>query len=159
MRLKIVLLIAALILFTAGICTGARFNYTWKNKDGVLNVTDYPPPEGTEIIEISIIPTIPEQKKAAPAADIKAQKKMQGPNEEQRRLMAEAYALRNEELLLRQEASRLLEEAREQRRLGKLQRYKERYRRRASKKEKEAQELISQADSLARKAENLEKGL
>lgn len=27
--------------------------YTWRDKDGVLNITDVPPPQGAEILEIS----------------------------------------------------------------------------------------------------------
>ena len=151
---KKVFLFVFLMLLIAGISNGARYNYTWEDKDGVLNVTDFPPPEGANIIDISVIPM---PKKKLLAIEEKQQKDLQLQSETRELLLVEAAALRSEEVALRLKAAELNAEAWEQRRLSKLHRYKDRYRRRASKKEQQAQDLISQADSLGRKAEILER--
>lgn len=148
-----IILTAVLTLFLAGICFGAQFNYTWKDAQGNLSVTDYPPPEGAEIIDISIIAG-PEQQRIAP---VQQQDGPPGQSATRSRLVAEAAVLRNQETSLRQQAAGLAEEAEEQRRLGRKHHYKERYQRRAGLKDREAEELIRQADALSGKAESLER--
>lgn len=139
-----------LTLFLAGMCYGAEFNYTWKDAEGNLYITDYPPPDGAEIIDISIIPV------PAPKPPIQQQVEQPGQSEIRSRLEAEAAALRKEETALRHKAAVLAEEAAEQRRIGKKRHYKERFQRRAGIKDREAEELVRQADALAGKAESLE---
>ena len=152
-----IILCTILMLFLSGMSYASRFNYTWIDADGTLNVTDYPPPGNAEIIDISAIPSPPKKQVDVLSADEMKQKKLLKQSQEKKRLMAQAEKLRDQEAELRQQASRLIDEAKEQRRLSKLNRYKGKYRRRASNKEQEAQDLIAQADSLALKAENLER--
>ena len=148
-----IILITLLTLFLAGICSSAEFNYTWNDGEGNLFITDYPPPNGAEIIDISIIP-VPAPQQLAP---IQEQVEQPDQNETRSRLEGEAAALRKEETVLRQKAAGLAEEAEEQRRLGKKHHYKERYQRRAGIRDREAEELVRQADALAGKAESLER--
>lgn len=153
MTSKIILTVALTLLLLAGICYGALFNYTWKDAEGDLFITDYPPPDGAEIIEISIIPA-PEQQRVTAAQQ---QVEPTGPITARSRMEAEAAALRKQESVLRHKAGELFAEAEEQRRLGKKHHYKERYQRRAGLKDREAEELVRQADALAGKAESLER--
>jgi hypothetical protein len=148
-----IILTTLLTLFLAGICSSAEFNYTWKDAEGNLFITDYPPPDGVEIIDISIIP-VPAPQQLAP---VQQQVEQPGQDEIRSRLEAEAAALRKEETALRYKAAGLAEEAEEQRRIGKKRHYKERYQRRAGIKDREAEELVRQADALAGKAESLER--
>jgi hypothetical protein len=47
----IVLFLATFLLWDCGY--GEEFIYTWKDEKGVLNITDYAPPTGSEILDIS----------------------------------------------------------------------------------------------------------
>jgi hypothetical protein len=52
MRIKIIILaLVSFVLWESGYC--AENIYTWRDKNGVLNITDYAPPPGAEILEIS----------------------------------------------------------------------------------------------------------
>jgi hypothetical protein len=148
-----IILTSVLTLLLAGISSGAEFNYTWKDTEGNLFITDYPPPDGAEILEVSIIP-LPEQKQVAPA---RKQEVTPGQKATLSRLEAEAAVLRKQEADLRQKAAELVAEADEQLRLAKKRHYKERYQRRAGIKKREAEELARQADALSVKAESLER--
>ena len=59
MTYKVIILII-LSAFFSSISYGAENIYTWKDEQGVLNITDQSPPDGVEIIDIS-----PSNKKAA----------------------------------------------------------------------------------------------
>lgn len=52
MVLQILFLALALVL-PWGLAHGEEYIYTWKDRNGVLNITDYAPPPGAEILEIS----------------------------------------------------------------------------------------------------------
>lgn len=147
------ILTAALTLLLAGICYGERYNYTWKDADGNLFITDYPPPDGSEILEVNVIP-LPERQQVAPP---RKQDVPSGPKAARSGLEAEAADLRKQEADLRQKAAGLAAEAEEQLRLAKKHHYKERYQRRAGLKEREAEELVRQADALSAKAQSLER--
>lgn len=151
---KIILFFAILSLMLAGVSSAARYNYTWKDADGVLNITDYPPPEDVEIIDISVIP-MPEENPEDKG--IEQQNVVESQNNALNRLQAEAASLRKEEAALRRNAADLTTEAQELIRISKKVKYKRRYRVRAGKKEREAEALISKADALAKQAEALEK--
>jgi hypothetical protein len=45
-----------LSIFFQGSSHAGVNNYTWKDDRGTLNITDYPPPEGVEILDISPVP-------------------------------------------------------------------------------------------------------
>jgi hypothetical protein len=150
MNTKIIFL-TVLMLFCAGISYGARFHYTWKDKEGTLNITDYPPPEGTQIIDISIIPEV---KKAPPPARQPATEDQR--EEERQQLLDQASMLREQGDALLEKASDLNNEALEQRKLTEHHRHQYRYRREASEKENEALNLAGQAADLVRKARELE---
>ena len=150
---KAILLLAVLTALLAESSLGARFNYTWKDADGVLNITDFPPPEDAEVLDVRVIP-IPDEKQITPT--VKQPEVRQEQDQARNRLLAEAASLRKEEATLRQEAAGLNDEAQELRRLGKKQGNKSRYRLRAAKKEREAEELINRADILGAKAQTLE---
>lgn len=47
----IILSLASILLWESGYC--AESIYTWRDKNGVLNITDYAPSPGAEILEIS----------------------------------------------------------------------------------------------------------
>lgn len=145
------ILSTVLTLFLAGICYGAQFTYTWKDAEGKLLITDYPPPDGAEIMDISVIATPGQQH----VAQVQQQVAQPGQSPTRSRLEAEAAALRKEEAALRQKAAGLAEEAEEQRRLAKKHHYKERYQRRAGLKDREAEELVRQADVLSDQAQSL----
>jgi hypothetical protein len=52
MRIRIIILaLVSVILWDNGYC--ADNIYTWRDKNGVLNITDYAPPHDAEILEIS----------------------------------------------------------------------------------------------------------
>lgn len=52
MKIWIVILsLASIMLWESGYC--AENIYTWRDKNGVLNITDHAPPPGAEILEIS----------------------------------------------------------------------------------------------------------
>lgn len=52
MHLRIIILtLATVLLWNSGYCE--ENIYTWKDKNGVLNITDYPPPPEAEILDIS----------------------------------------------------------------------------------------------------------
>lgn len=150
---KAILLLAVLMVLLAESSVDARFNYTWRDADGVLNITDYPPPEDAEVIDVRVIP-FPDEKQITP--EVKQPEVQQEQDQTRNRLLAEAASLRNEEATLRQEAAELIDEAQELRRLAKKQGNKRRYRLRAAKKEKEAEELLNRADILGAKAQTLE---
>jgi hypothetical protein len=151
MKKKVILLILLTVMIV-GTSNGEQFNYTWKDAEGVLNITDYPPPDGIEIIDISVI-RLSNKKQAAPV--VKKQNKQQ--NQSATQNVQLAASLRKEEAGLRQKATNLDDEAQELLRIGNRQRHKRSWRYRANIKENEAEELIRQAESLARKAEALER--
>ncbi len=62
---KKIILFTLLTVMIVGTSNGEQFNYTWKDAEGVLNITDYPPPDGIEIIDISVI-RLSNKKQAAP---------------------------------------------------------------------------------------------
>ena len=152
--MKKVILFTILTVMIAGISNGAQYRYTWKNAEGGLNITDYPPPENVEIIDITVI-SLPNEKQVVPV--IKKQDVRHNKNATQERQLAQAASLRKEEAKLRQNATNLKDEAQELLRIGNKQRHKRSWRYRASIKEKEAKGFIRQAESLARKAEDLER--
>jgi len=47
------MIIGVLFLFLTSVNHGAENIYTWKDKEGVVNITDQPPPPGAEIIDVS----------------------------------------------------------------------------------------------------------
>jgi Zn-dependent protease with chaperone function len=49
----ILLLFVSLVLCDLKICYGQEYIYTWKDKNGVLNITDYAPPTDAQILDIS----------------------------------------------------------------------------------------------------------
>jgi len=149
---KKVILFTLLTVMIVGTSYGEQFNYTWKDAEGVLNITDYPPPDGLEIIDISVI-RLSNKKQAAPV--VKKQNRQQ--NQSATQNVQLAASLRKEEAELRQKATNLDDEAQELRRIGNRQRHKRNWRYRANIKVKEADELIRQADSLSRKADALER--
>lgn len=142
-----------LLVLLAGTCHGGNNNYTWKDAHGTLNITDYPPPEDAEIIDISPIPSPPAE--TVPAAP-QSQGTLQEQNTTRNQLLAEAAALRKEEETLRLRAAELNAEAEELRSRSAIQKVKRRYRRWARGMDQEAADLISRADSLAGKAQALE---
>ena len=149
---KKVILFTLLTAMLVGTSNGAQFNYTWKNAEGVLNITDYPPPEDVEIIDISIIP-LPDKEQAIVKKQNEAQTQSATPD---RRRQVEAASLRKEAVKLRQHATNLSAEAQELMRLSKIQKRTPKLRLVARRKVIKANGLISQAESLVSKAENLE---
>jgi len=152
---KIILLLAVLMVLLAESSLAARFNYTWRDADGVLNITDYPPPEDAEVIDVRVIP-LPDEMQIPPTVKQPEVRQKQEQDQTRNRLLAEAESIRNEAATLRQEAEGLTDEAQELRRLAKKKRYASKYRVRAAKKEKEVEELINRADILGAKAQILE---
>lgn len=150
---KVILLLTVLVVMLAESSIGARYNYTWRDAGGILNITDYPPPEDAEVIDVRVIP-LPDEKQVPP--EVKQREVQQEQDQTRNRLLAEAASLRNEEATLRQEAAGLTDEAQELRRLAKKKRYAGKYRVRAAKKEKEAEELLNRADILNAKAQTME---
>ncbi len=51
-----IIIVAILSVFLSSIGYGGDNIYTWKDEQGVLNITDYVPPYGAEIINISPSP-------------------------------------------------------------------------------------------------------
>ena len=52
MRIRLIILALATVLaWDIGYCQDNI--YTWRDKNGVLNITDVPPPQGAEILDIS----------------------------------------------------------------------------------------------------------
>ena len=150
---KIIILLAVLLLMIAETAIAARYNYTWKDADGGLNITDYPPPEDAELLDVRVIP-MPETKEITPTR--RQNELIQEQNETRKRLLLKAESLKEEEARLRQRAAELIGEAGELRRISKKLHYKSRHRLRAAKKEEEAEELLNRADSLSKEAETLE---
>jgi len=149
---KKVIFFTLLTVMIVGTTHGEQFNYTWKDAKGVLNITDVPPPDGIEIIDISVI-RFSNKKQAAPV--VKKQNKQQNQSATQNVQLAES--LRKEEAELRQKAKNLNDEARELNRIGNRQRHKRSWRYRANLKVEEADELYRQAESLSSKADALER--
>ena len=153
MKKKIILCTMLTVMITST-SNGAQYNYTWKDADGVLNITDYAPPEGAEILDINVIPK-QDKKQASP--DIQEQNALQNQNAAQnRQRQFEAASLRNEAAKLRQNAANIAEEAKELSRIANLQKRNRRLLVLSNSNAKKAEELFSQADSLVRRAEELE---
>ncbi len=152
MKKKVILFTLLAVMIVGGNSNGEQFNYTWKDAKGVLNITDYPPPDGIEIIDISVI-QLPKKKQAAPV--VKKQNKRQKQSATQDVQLA--ASLRKEEGKLLEKASNLNDEAQELQRIGNRQRHKRNWRYRANLKVEEANELTRQADSLSKKANALER--
>ena len=152
MKKKVILFTLLAVMIVGGNSNGEQFNYTWKDAEGVLNITDYPPPDGIEILDISVI-RLSNKKQAAPV--VKKQDEQQ--NQSATQNLQLAASLRKEEAELRQKATNLDDEAQELRRIGNRQRHKRSWRYRANIKVEEANELYRQAESLSKKAAALER--
>ncbi len=150
---KTTILFVFFTVMIAGNSIAERYNYTWKDTKGVINITDYPPPEDIEIIDVRVVP-IPVKSQIDP--QVKKQQIQQRKSTTRNRLLAKAASLRKEEAKLRQKATILNDEAQELRRVAKKNKYKGRYRRKASNKERNAEEFITKANSMSRKAEALD---
>ena len=153
MKKKVILLILLTVMIV-GTSNGEQFNYTWKDAKWVLNITDYPPPDGIEIIDIKVIP-IQDIKKVAPVVSEQDVPQNQSAVQDRRR-QVEAASLGNEAVRLRQEAANIAEEAQELSRIATLQKRNRRLLVLANSNAKKAEELFSQADSLVKRAEDLE---
>lgn len=104
---RVVLLIMATILWwTNGYCE--ENIYTWRDRHGVLNITDYPPPPDAEILDIS--PSYKQQ-----AEEYWRQRGLQQERirqmEEQRKREEQAAAAEKKEAEARREAEELLKRA------------------------------------------------
>lgn len=104
----IILALATGLLWNSGYCE--ENIYTWKDKNGVLNITDYPPPPEAEILDIS-----PSHR--AKAEEYWRQRQLQQERmeqAEQRRIQEEQAAeARTKEAEAYREADRLLKKAQE----------------------------------------------
>jgi hypothetical protein len=114
--------------------------YTWRDQNGVLNITDYPPPAGADLLEIS-----PSHREEAMELlhrrrmlEAKIEKYLRE-QEEKRQASTE----RKQKIAAQEEAARLLKEAEEMREgvRGDIEKHR-RYDRRAEKLEEKAKEII-----------------
>jgi len=146
---KISIAVVALVLSVTWTCYGEHYNYnyTWRDANGTLNITDYAPPDNVEILEISPIPHVP----PPPAPEVLPEAKV-----EKQQLLKSAAALRQQEEALRTKATDLINEATELRSRDAIRKVKRRYSRFARRMEDEAQGLITSADQAAQKAAALE---
>lgn len=151
---KIIILCTMLTVMITSTCNGAGYNYTWKDANGVLNITDYAPPEDAEIIGIEVIPiqdNIPANFGIQEQDELQDQSALQN-----RQRQIEAASLRKEAAKLRQDAANIAEGAKELSRIANLQKRNRRLLVLSNSNTKKAEEQFSQADSLVRRAEELE---
>ncbi|MDD3618838.1 MAG: DUF4124 domain-containing protein [Desulfobulbaceae bacterium] len=144
------LIVLSLLVYGAG-HAGVN-NYTWKDAQGVLNITDYPPPEGVEILDIR---PVPRQRVKRPARPPEAARAADA-QKSRRLLEGQAARYRAEEAAVREDAVSLLQEAQHLRSRSAIRKVKRKYRRWAAVMESEARQLVHRADALAKKAEKLE---
>jgi len=143
MQYLIILITAISVLFwNTGYCEDNI--YTWKDKNGVLNITDAPPPAGAELIETS-----PGHREEA-LEILRQQQILQEKRAHfQREIELEQQAAREKKqnLEAQEEAAALMEEAEEMREgvSGGL-RKRSRYERRAQRLEEQAQEILENPD-------------
>ncbi|HHO47254.1 MAG TPA: DUF4124 domain-containing protein [Desulfobacteraceae bacterium] len=144
------LIVLSLLVYGAG--HAGVYNYTWKDEQGVLNITDYPPSEGVEILDIRPVPRQQVKRHARPPEAARA-----ADAQKSRRLLeGQAARYRAEEAAARHEAVSLLREAQHLRSRSAIRKVKRKYRRWAAVMESEARQLVHRADALAKKAEKLE---
>ncbi|MDD3619797.1 MAG: hypothetical protein RBR09_07155 [Desulfobulbaceae bacterium] len=123
MRIKILLLTVATILWWAdGYCE--ENIYTWKDKNGVLNITDHAPPSDAEILDIS--PSHRQQAEEYWRQRREIQERARQA-EEERRMKEQAAAAERREAEARRQAEELMERARRMEEMRKPERKKRGY--------------------------------
>ena len=152
-----ILLVAILSVFLTSISYGTDNIYTWIDDQGVLYITDYVPPYGVEIIDVS--PSRREAAKKIQGQRLLQQEKMLQAQERQEMRVEAALARRVEVEALKtaEESIQRAEELRQQVK-GSLKK-RRRYYRRAEQYEQKAEEALKKAEVAGRRAEILEKML
>lgn len=139
------------LLLSTSPCFGGNYNYTWIDEQGTTNITDFPPPDNVEILDVS---PIPEVNRPSYASQELAKSKADA--EKRSQLREQAAQKRQEETAARLRASELISEAEELRSRSAIHKVKRKYRRWANAMEDEAEALLSKADSLGSEAAKLE---
>ncbi len=151
-----VILAAVVSVFLWTISYGAENIYTWRDKNGVLNITDQAPPDGVEILDVS--PSY--RKKAAQqeqSRQVRRQKSYQYTN--QKILQQKADQARKQEAEALQRADELYSKAQAASEVKGKRKKKRRFYRRARRYQKQAEEAVAQAERAAKQAEKYEKQL
>lgn len=156
LRSCMVILLLAMIqpLSTA---RGEEYIYTWKDRNGVLNITDYAPPPGAEILEIS-----PSRRKEAEEYWRRRQilREEAEKAQQRKRMEQKAARARQGEADARREADEYYEKARRmvEGAAGSREK-KRRYLRRAKRLAEQGEKKIREAEEIRTEAEGLEKKL
>jgi len=152
----IIIVLSAMFIWNIGYCQEDTI-YTWKDKNGVLNITDAPPPPDAELLDSS-----PGHRKEAEAYQLQLMEKEKRSYREQQRKIVEQQATeaRQKEADAARRADELYQKAEEMTQgVEGPKRVKRRVKNRASELVNKAQKAEQQAVAAGKKADALEKQL
>jgi hypothetical protein len=156
MRISLIILtLTSALLWNTAYCE--EYIYTWKDESGVLNITDYAPPPGVEILEIS-----PSHRKEAEEYWRQRQmlKEKADKFEQQRRTEKKAAEARKNEIDAFLEADQNFQQAEQMMEdVTGSRKKKRRYFRRAKRLAEKGEKKIQEADAVREEAERLEEKL